>query len=68
MGFIEHLDEGISRLQDSPRLFRAVYGEVRRMALKRFPYFLWFIYFDDANVVQIVAVTHQRRDSAATRL
>lgn len=66
-GFIENLGEAVERVRDSPRLFRTVYGEVRRAALGRFPYFLWFIYFDEAEVVQVLAVTHQSRDPDQSR-
>jgi plasmid stabilization system protein ParE len=66
-GFMENLGEAVEHARDSPRLFRTVYGEVRRAALKRFPYFVWFIYFDHADLVQIIAVTHQRRNPEATR-
>ena len=66
-GFIENLGEAVTHVGDSPRLFRTVYGEVRRLALRRFPYFLWFIYFDETDVVQVIAVTHQRRDPDGIR-
>jgi plasmid stabilization system protein ParE len=66
-GFVETLGEAVDRVRDSPRLFRTVYGEVRRAALRRFPYFLWFIYFDEAEIVQVLAVTHQSRDPDQSR-
>ncbi len=65
--FNEDLRETIGRIQQSPRLFRTVHGEVRRAALARFPYLVWLIYFDEAETVHILAVSHQRQDPQATR-
>lgn len=66
--FTNDLRATISRIQESPRLFRAVYGDVRRAALRRFPYLVWLVYFDEVEVVHILAVSHQKQDPDSTRL
>lgn len=63
----DDLAETIERIRESPRLFRTVYGEVRRAALRRFPYLVWFVYFDEADTVHILAASHQRQDPENTR-
>ena len=60
--FAEDLGATIRNVQKSPRLFRAVYGEVRRAALKKFPYLIWLVFFDEAKVVHVLALSHQRQD------
>lgn len=65
--FVDDLDETIGHVRDKPRLYRLVYGDVRRAALGRFPYLLWFIHFDEAEVVHVLAFSHQRQDPSATR-
>ena len=63
VGFLTaDLRETIDRIGTSPRLFRVVYGDVRRAALRRFPYLIWLVYFDEIDTVHILAVSHQRQD------
>ncbi len=56
------LRETINRIRVSPRLFRVVYRDIRRAALRRFPYLVWLVYFDEIDTVHILAVSHQRQD------
>lgn len=63
----DDLTDMIARIRESPRLFKTVYGEVRRAALPRFPYLLWLVYVDEADIVHILAVSHQRQDPERTR-
>lgn len=65
--FADDLRATINRIQKSPRLFRAVYGDVRRAALQKFPYLVWLVYFDETEVVHILALSHQRQDPDSTR-
>ncbi|MFZ2965219.1 MAG: type II toxin-antitoxin system RelE/ParE family toxin [Rhodoglobus sp.] len=65
--FADDLRATISRIQESPRMFRTVYGDVRRAALQKFPYLVWLVYFEGAGVVHILAVSHQRQDPDSTR-
>ncbi|MBX9470654.1 type II toxin-antitoxin system RelE/ParE family toxin [Microcella sp.] len=60
--FLSDLDATLRGVADAPRAYRSVYGHVRRAALRRFPYLVWFIYLDDTDSVVVLAVTHQRQD------
>jgi plasmid stabilization system protein ParE len=65
--FLDELAVVVSRIAESPRLFRTVHREVRRAALRAFPYLAWFVLDDDADLVRVLAVTHSRRDPAYVR-
>lgn len=65
--FIDEIDAVVGRIAESPRLFRTVHQNVRRAALRVFPYLVWFILDDEADVVRVLAVTHFRRDPAFVR-
>jgi len=65
--FTADLSDTVERISVSPRLFHTVHGEVRRAALRRFPYLVWLVYFDSQNTVHILAVSHQRQDPETTR-
>lgn len=56
------LDAVLHDIGDAPRAYRTVYGQVRRAALRRFPYLVWFIYLDEVESVVVLAVSHQRQD------
>lgn len=56
-----------ARIADTPKLYRTVYGEVRRAPLRVFPYFVWFVVDDETTTVHVLAVTHHRRDPEAVR-
>ncbi|MEX2324704.1 MAG: type II toxin-antitoxin system RelE/ParE family toxin [Nitriliruptoraceae bacterium] len=45
--FLDETHAVMSRIAESPRLFRAVYRDVRRAALQVFPYLVWFVLDDD---------------------
>jgi plasmid stabilization system protein ParE len=53
--FLEVLDV----IAESPDLYRTVYGDVRRVVFRRFPYVLFYIFTDDEVVV--LACMHERR-------
>ncbi len=65
--FLSDLDAVIRGIGDTPRAYRTVYGHVRRAALRRFPYLVWFIHVDDADSTVILAVSHQRQDPVLVR-
>lgn len=56
------LADTVNRVRDRPLLGRAVYGDVRRVALRKFPYLVWFVYFEDADTIHVLGFSHQRRD------
>jgi plasmid stabilization system protein ParE len=65
--FLDDLRNTLDRIRSSPRISRTVYADVRRTALRTFPYLIWFIYFEEAEAVSILAVSHQRQDPDAIR-
>jgi plasmid stabilization system protein ParE len=65
--FLDDLRNTFDRIRSSPRISRTVYADVRRAALRTFPYLIWFIYFDEAEAVSVLAVSHQRQDPDAIR-
>ncbi|MEO8528396.1 MAG: type II toxin-antitoxin system RelE/ParE family toxin [Pseudolysinimonas sp.] len=65
--FLDDLRDTLDGIRDSPRLSRLVYGDVRRAALRTFPYLVWFVYFEESDVIDILAVSHQQRDPNTIR-
>lgn len=64
---IQELASVLSRIQDAPKMFPIAYRTIRRAPLRIFPYFVWFLVDAEARRVEVLAVTHQRRDPATTR-
>ncbi|HQR38927.1 MAG TPA: type II toxin-antitoxin system RelE/ParE family toxin [Blastocatellia bacterium] len=58
--FRSSLDDAILAIRQRPLAFRLVHRSLRRVILRRFPYFLIFEIFDETVVV--VACMHMRRD------
>lgn len=56
------LDEAFRVISDMPRVGQLSEAGRRRLALSRFPYLIWYTVHDDAGVVRVLAITHQRRD------
>ncbi len=54
------IDALIERMSDNPRQFPAVFKNVRRALLRRFPYSLFFVVEGDALIV--IACFHASRD------
>ena len=50
----------LTLIQDRPLSFRLIYGELRRVLLRRFPYAIFYRYRESELLV--VAVMHERRD------
>lgn len=67
LGLASHCELGVTlaRLEHSPLAGTAIYGEVRRVLLWRFPYLIW--YRVDGQAVTVLACTHGKRSSATIR-
>jgi plasmid stabilization system protein ParE len=63
---LDELDAMFTRIGAYPLLFAKRYGEVRRAALRRFPYLVWFLYFPEPHAVKVLAVSHKRQDPETT--
>lgn len=57
--FMQELDRAIARIADAPERWPAYLHCTQRILLRRFPYHI--IYTSQADVVQVVALAHQRR-------
>ena len=58
--FLSEFDRIKERLAENPAQFPTVYGEVRRVGFRRFPYGLFFV--ARLNTVEVFAWFHARRD------
>lgn len=62
--FEAELDAVFQRIADTPRQFRTVVGDARRTHLRVFPYEVWFREHEEIQVVEVIAVVHDRQDLA----
>jgi plasmid stabilization system protein ParE len=60
--FMLTLEAAMASITRNPGQYRAVYKNVRRLVLNRFPYSIFFIYRQSQVIV--LAVMHARRDPA----
>src|SRR5439155_25855346 len=58
--FIARVREVLDRIAANPRLHSAVYGDVRKAVVRRFPYVV--LSREDAGEVVVIAVFHTSRD------
>jgi len=63
--FRSTIDGLLRRILERPLLYPAVYRNVRRAVVRRFPYLLYFSVSDDTVVV--LACLHSKRDSVLLR-
>ncbi len=68
VAFARALEEAVEAIAGLPGLGRLSESGRRRIALKAFPYLLWYVAPADADVIILLAVTHQRRDPQNVRL
>jgi plasmid stabilization system protein ParE len=58
--FLLEVEQGLTRIQETPRLYTEIHGNVRRSLLRRFPYGIFYIVVEDTVVV--LAILHQARN------
>ncbi|MBI2803067.1 MAG: type II toxin-antitoxin system RelE/ParE family toxin [Gammaproteobacteria bacterium] len=58
--FVLELGAALDKVVESPQLYPAIFLEVRRVLLRRFPYSAYFVF--DENLVEVFAILHQHRD------
>ncbi len=56
------VEEGIGRISTYPEASAAVYKNIRRYLVRRFPYGIFYII--ENNIVVVIAVVHLKRDTA----
>lgn len=52
----------LAELQEHPRLYSKIHGDVRQAPLRRFPYSIIYYEWDGHDMVVVLAVMHQSRD------
>ena len=57
--FVLETDFAIERIQKSPKLYPCIYGTVRRILLRRFPFAMYFLVKN--SEICVLAVLHQVR-------
>ena len=63
--FNEAFGHALQKLELKPLRYQKIFGPVRRVLLRRFPYLLWFV-VEDAEVV-VIACTHGKRGRSFIR-
>lgn len=58
--FLLELDAALDRVLDHSDIYPPMYGEARRVLVRRFPYAAYFVV--EPDTVQVIAVLHQRRN------
>lgn len=58
--FQSEVTQVLERLAETPLLYQAVYRDVRRAIVHRFPYLIWYRVL--GNVVTVLAGTHCSQD------
>ena len=61
--FLEQVDEALDRICQMPESYTAVYRDVRRTVIQRFPYIIYYRIVSSRVIV--IAVFHGRRNSKA---
>ncbi len=61
--FVAKIREVLSRIAANPRRHAAVYGPVRKVAVKRFPYIV--LYRDEPDEIIVISVFHTSRDPSS---
>jgi plasmid stabilization system protein ParE len=60
--FVDEFYGAARRLEGFPHSGPVVRGGARRVTLRTFPYQLWYLVHDDEDIVEIIAVLHDRQD------
>jgi hypothetical protein len=63
--FNDEFGHALMRLEHTPLIYQKIYGPVRRVVLRRFPYLLWFVIEGEAVIV--LACTHGKRSRTFVR-
>jgi plasmid stabilization system protein ParE len=61
--FLLDLDQAITKAADLPLAYESLYGNVRRILTRRFPFAVYFIVQEES--VEIIAIWHQQRTPGA---
>ncbi|MEL6537013.1 MAG: type II toxin-antitoxin system RelE/ParE family toxin [Bacteroidota bacterium] len=62
--FFKHYVQQRNRISEQPFLYARFEGNVRRCALKKFPYHIYYKVLKDQRLIVILAVLHQHQDTS----
>lgn len=65
--FVDDLAATVTSIRHSPRAFRVLRRDARRAALRSFPYLVWYRVREELQVVEVLAVVHQRQEHERLR-
>jgi len=63
--FIMEYEIGLKQIEAYPLLRPKVEGEIRHISLSAYPYQIWYFADEPNDHVEVLSITHQRRDRAA---
>ena len=63
--FVAEIDRTLIAIRENPYQYQAIEGEIRRVVMQSFPY--WIIYLASTSDVVVVLCFHTSRDPAAWR-
>jgi len=63
--FSDEFGHTLRQLERTPLSHQKIYGPIRRVVLRRFPYLLWFVV--EGEAVVILACTHGKRSRSFIR-
>ncbi len=58
--FLDRIDESIERVRSGPEMYARVFGEIRQVKLRRFPFVISYLFED--NKIIVLAVLHGHRN------
>jgi plasmid stabilization system protein ParE len=64
--FERELDRAVGRIVSHPLLPAILVASARRMHLDVFPYELWYLVHEHLGLTEIVALVHDRQETAGT--
>jgi plasmid stabilization system protein ParE len=65
--FADELAAATERIRARPLLFAALRQEVRRCHLNVFPHEVWYLVREELQLVEVVALVHDRQDPSRLR-
>lgn len=63
VSFMDEVQGALSRIAAGPLQYQTIYRHVRRVAIRRFPYSIYFV--PENDLIVVLAVVHHRRDARA---
>jgi len=64
--FLLCIEEALARVSRNPQIYSAIYIDVRRILIHRFPFGVFFI--ENEDFISVLAVLHARRDPKKWKL